>query len=459
MDITFISDTVISDKGSQVRAIAKALRANKNNVTVILPYYETIYRTEKIKLNMIGSISVRLPFGNQSVQLYSANLYGTDFIFIHNHNLFSRERCWGYPDDDIRSAVFCISALEALNKQGIYSEYIFTDSENTAMIPVYLKFRYNHSNVLKNAKSYHYVNCHEYRTYDKSKLSAIFGIFGEEAGIISDTVTFNLTKAAIITASRIFVGENAAEMLYSKNNEIHHTAVQFGFKIRKLRIGLDYDLFSPENDSDIHKTYSSCDLSSRKENKLFVQKNLYLEEKEDIPLVVLYPDNNNGILTRVLHDMMKCDIQTIVITDKRTTRNILPDSKKTITINDTSTQVLKNIFSASDMTIFGGFGQSLSNPAYISAAYGSVPIIPSHRFFDYGFSYYNKLTCDGNGYTFDPNIPQDLIYTLWDALGICKHDRKCFYKLVQNTMKKAFSVFDTAEILEAEAEKTLYSFI
>ncbi len=459
MDITFISDTVITDCGSQVRALSKALRMKNNDVIVILPYYEEIYKNADIKLNMLGSVSVRLPCGNYNLCIYSSSVNGTECIFVHNAQLYSRERLRGYPDDDVRSAVFCSGALEALDLIGRYTEYIFTDSENTALIPIYLKFKYKHKAIFKSIKSYHYVNSDSYRTYDKKKLSSVFGIFGEDAKIISDAATVNLTKAAIITATRVFVGENASNMLYSRSNDIHHTAVQFGFKIKKLQIGLDYDVFSPEKDNEIHKNFSSSELSPRKENKLFVQRSLYLEENSDIPLIVLFPSNNKGIITRVLHDMMKCDIQTIILSEKQITRSLHPDTKKTITINDISSQVLKNIFSAADLSIFGGFDVASSNPAYISAAYGCVPIVPSHRFFDYGFSYFNKLTYDGNGYTFDPNIPQDLIYTLWDALGIYRHDKRCFNKLIHNTMKKAFSVFNTAEILEAETEKTLYSFI
>ena len=134
-------------------------------------------------------------------------------------------------------------------------------------------------------------------------------------------------------------------------------------------------------------------------------------------------------------------------------------SEKCVCIQDRSAETLKNIYSASDFCIFGGLGSECGNPAFISAAYGCVPILPSHRFFDFGFSYFNKLTLDGNGYTYDPNIKKDMMYTLWDALGIYRHDKRTYYKLLQNTMKKVYSASDSIKTIEKETEKTNYSFI
>lgn len=455
MDITIISDALYTDKASTTKSLACALRQRNNNINMILPYYEKAYKSAEFKFNITKSFCVHLPCGNFTVSVFKTHLDGIGYTFIHSNNLFSREKAWGYPDDAMRSAVFCTAALEVLDK----TDYIITDSENTAIVPVYLKFKYNHNPNYSNIKSYHYINSGNFINYDKTNLINTFGIPKEDSAILTDNSYLNLTKAAIVTASRIFIGENAAEMLYNHTDDIHHTAVQFGFKIRKIRMGLDYNIFSPEHDDDIHKTYSRNELDNKYDNKLYVQKHLYLEENKEIPLVVLYPDKNKSIITRVLHDMMRCDMQIIILSDKYCNLSIPANTKRIVTIGDCSYPVLKNIFSASDLAVFGGFGSKCGNPSYISAAYGCVPIVPSHRFFDFGFSYYNKLTSDGNGYTYDPNIPQDLMYTLWDALGLFKHDKRNFNKLIQNTMKKVFSVYDTAETIEIETEKTLYSFI
>lgn len=458
MNIILASDSLYAEKSCTTRILANALSV-KNNVKVILPYYEEHYKRYNIKIKVRGSFVISLPYGNFNVSVYSTKIDGIECYFIWNQNLFSRERMWGYRDDAIRSAIFCNSVLEIINQFRIHPDYLYTDSENTALIPIYLKFKFNNYPEFKNVKSYHYINSKIYRRYSLNEMQYSFGISEENGKIFIDNGSLNLTKAAIVCASRIFVGENAVSMLYSHSDDIHHTAVQFGFKIRKLRLGIDYNVFSPEKDTEIHKTFDTDSIANKNENKIYVQKHLCLEANENIPMLILYPDNNNDILTRVLHDMMKCDMQIIVVSEHGLPKKLLKSSNKVICINDCSSQVQRNVFSAADIALFGGFNSPCGNPAYIAAAYGCVPIVPSHRFFDYGFSYFNKLTYDGNGFTYDPNIPQDLIYTLWDALGIYRHDKKKFIKLIKNTMNKAFPVSDAAKKIEAETEKTLYSFI
>ena len=458
MNIILISDSFIAQRSSTTRALAKGLSPD-HNVKVILPYYEEHYKRSNTKVKIKGSHTVKLPIGNFCFSLYSTKIDGIECYFIWNQKFFSRERTWGYRDDGYRAALFCTAALEIINVLNIHPDYIYTDSENTALVPVYLKFKYNYYPGYKNVKCYHYINSEVHRCYGRDEVLHLFGISNDDSKVISCENTVNLSKAAIITATRIFIGENSVSMLYSKSDDIHHTAVQFGFKIRKLRHGIDYNVFSPEKDADIHKNYDENSLAIRRDNKLFVQNHLCLDENENIPLIVLYPDGKHEILTRVLHDMMKCDMQIIILSEKKLPRRTVQSSNKIITIDDCCARIQKNVYSAADLAIFGGFNSPCGNPAYIASSYGCVPIVPSHRFFDFGYSYFNKLTYDGNGFTYDPNIPQDLIYTLWDALGIYKNDYRKYMKLIKNTMNKAFPVSETAKAIEAETEKSLYSFI
>ena len=157
-------------------------------------------------------------------------------------------------------------------------------------------------------------------------------------------------------------------------------------------------------------------------------------------------------------DLCRCDIQLIVITDS-TYHHERTNTDKCIYIYDRSAETLKNIFAAADFCIFSTMDSICGNPSFIAAAYGCVPVMPSQRFYDYGFSYFNKLTLDGNGYTYDPLISKDMMYSLWDGLGVYRHDKKTFDHLVKSTMKKVFSAKESVDAIIKEAEKTVYSFI
>ena len=459
MNITIISDASYITLGNHTVTMAKALKERGHRVSVILPFYETIYSDIKNRFKATGSYRVNIPQGEFNIDIYQTDDEGVNYYFLANSRIFAREKTWGYHDDALRSCVFCTAALNLLLKSETQTEYIITDTPNTALVPVFIKFKYNIYSTLRNAKTFHCINTNHYGIFDRSTVTSVFGIPPEEKHLLLCNNEVNLTKAAIICSSRVFIGENALDILYDQRNDIHHTAVQFGFKIRKLRAGIDYSTFSPETDSDIHKMFSATSINCKVENKLFVQRYLYLKENADIPLVALYPDTNKDIYTMYIRELIRCDIQLILISNNisHSTLKSLPD--KCVCIRDNSAETLKNVFSASDICVFGGFNSPCGNPAYIAAAYGCVPVLPYHRFFDHGFTYFNKLTLEGNGFTIDPQSQKDLLYSLWDVLAIYRHDKKTYYKLLQNTMKKVFSATDCLDSIEKEAEKTVYSFI
>ena len=76
------------------------------------------------------------------------------------------------------------------------------------------------------------------KTYDSNVITSVFGLSPDEKHILICQNKVNLTKAAIICATRIFVGEQSFSLLYDRNTDLHHTVIQFGFKIRKLQRGL-----------------------------------------------------------------------------------------------------------------------------------------------------------------------------------------------------------------------------
>ncbi len=459
MNITIISDSVYTRNPNSTHTMAKAFKERGHKVNVILPFYDKHYSDGKLNFVTAGSYFIKLPQGSFNINLYSLDDNGLKYYLISNSRLYGREKEWGYQDDAVRTAVFCTASIELLINSDIDADFLLTDSPNTALISVLLKFKYHTCSKLRNIKSYHYINNTKDVIYNKNVITSVFGLSPEEKHILICKNEVNLTKAAIICATRVFVGENAVSLLYDRNNDLHHTVIQFGFKIRKFRLGIDYNIFSPDKDTDIHMNFSAQELSRKTANKLFVQKYLYFKENEDIPLIALYPGRAKELWYRHVRELITSNIQLIIISDKIRAGEIPTMSDKCIFIQDISSETLKNIFSAADFCIFGGLNSKFGNPAFIAASYGCVPILPSHRFYDFGFSYFNKLTLDGNGYTYDPNVSNDMMYTLCDALGVYRHDKKAFNKLLQNTMKKVFSASDSIEIIEKETEKTVYSFI
>ncbi len=458
MNVTIISDDIHNNSSNTHTTLANAFKKKGHIVNVILPLYEKLCSISRSEFAKIRSTTVKLAKGSFDIDIYKLQVDDVCYYFIAS-KLFSREKNWGYSDDALRLMVFCTASIELLINNDTPINSVITNSPNTALIPVLLKLKYHINTTLRNIKSYHYINYNCNTVYDRSVISTVFGLSPDEKHIMLSNNEADLTKAAIICSSRIFVGENSVSLLYDRNNALHHTIVQFGFKIRKIRLGIDYNIFSPDNDGNIKKAYSSEHPTNKTANKLYVQKHLHLKENEDIPLVVIYQNKRNDIWHKYMHELIRCDIQLIIISDKLRQADMPAASDKCVYIQDRGAITLKNIFSAAEYCIFGCLDSECGNPSFISASYGCIPIISGHRFYDHGFEYFNKLTLDGNGYTYDPDVSKDMMYTLWDALGVFRHDKRTYRKLLCNTMKKVFSASDSIEVIEKEHEKTIYSFI
>ncbi|MBE6686429.1 MAG: glycogen synthase [Ruminococcaceae bacterium] len=458
MDITIVSDSLFSTSPS---ALAKALHSNGHNVNMVLPFYEYELQKQRSKLNSLGSFNMNMPFGCIRITLLHSYIEGISCFFIANTYYFEKLQKRSAYDEAEAISVFCHAVLELFNYTQYFPQYIFTDSHKTAFIPALLKLKYRYIDGYESIKTFHYINENKYGIYNRAFSYSVFGIDKDAAHILTSSNEINLTRAAIICSSRIFLGENAASILYDKNSSIHHAALQFGFKLRKLRMGIDYSLFDPERDPEIQKNYSSAALCDKLQNKLLIQRHYGLKQDENIPLITVYPCRVKEISQRIIKEISRGDVQMIILNlNSPQSRISKPEhsciSQKTVFEETLDILSLKNLFSASDIAVFGGFESPYGNPSFIASAYGCVPVIPTQRYFDLGISYFNKITLEGNGYTYDMHIPKDIIYTLWDALGVYRHDKKTFNKLMQICMKKDFSVNSALKAIEQETEKSPY---
>ncbi len=458
MNITIISDNVITQKGCPTLTLAKGFAEKGHRVDVITPLYERSIAKNSLKIDTVSEFTVDVD-RSYNISAVSTSRDGITYHLISCGKLYDRDNRYGYTDDALRIGVFCNAALQLISCSESMPDYIFTDTYTTALVPVLLKQRYQADNIMCNVKSCHYVNYRSHVNITVSGVTSMLGLTPEDKHIILNGNDINLTKGAVICAAKILVGENALPILYDRNDDIHATAVKFGYKIKKLRLGIDYSEFTPDSGKDIHKAYSRDTITDKAKNKLFVQRYLNLTECVNTPLVAIYAGANKDINNYLIKELMRCDIQ-IILLGKDIRHHFTQDLYgKCVVLADRSAITLKNVFSGADFCIFQDLVSECGNPSFISAAYGCIPILPRHRFFDYGFSYYNKLTCSGNGYIYDPESESNMIYTLWDALGIYRNNKNAYESLRLNTMKKTFSVSDSIETIELDTEKAKYSFI
>lgn len=452
MNVTIISDSALCDYADIAVTLAKAL-CQKNTVNLIIPYYENEYDRDKYDFKELGRFEIRQGSRSVTIEALYFKLDRINCYLISNSYFFSRTKRHGYADEAERSAVFCNSALELYRHLGVYPHYVFSIGCFCALIPIYLKLNFSCDDCYRSIKSFHLINDKRYGIFDKLLAQNDFGIYPSNTHIVTASNEINLTKGAIVCANRIFIGEGAASILKDINSPCHSALIQFGFKIRKLKLGIDYSLFDTENENEILSPFYPDNTMPKEDNKNFILHHYGFDPKPDIPLILLFCDKRSCISDTVIENILKCNVYLVVIsasgTDFKTSETNLR-TETSLSLSD-----IRNLFSGADFSVFASPGQNSLSYHYISCAYACVPIVPFCDYFDNGITYFNKITMEGNGFTYNQKNRNDLLYTLWDAIGIYRHNPKCFYKLRANCMKKQFPASDTAKQIESEADKSI----
>lgn len=458
MNITIISDASDKLPGGCAFTLAKQLSNEDIKIRVLLPYYHNLYKNSSAKFRDNGSFVLSTPDSNLKITILSKIKDGIEYFYISAKELFEKE---SYTKKELarESAIYSVACLETLRNKNMIPDIILSEGNFCAPVSIYLKLYYKSDDKFCDVRSFHYANEKEEGIYPCEFASEIFAIEKEDIHIVLCNNEINLTKGALICADRIFIGENSPSILYDTKTSIHHTAVQFGFKIRKLCLGIDYDLYNAQSDKVIEANYTSDNTLQRIKNKTALQKRYNFSENEGVPTIIIFTEQKNATIGKVLPDLLKCDVNILILSpiakniyDKFATEQ---NKQKIAYDTDISINNIKKIFSGSEFALFFDFLYACGNPAYIACAYGCIPIVPMLKYFDISISYFNKITKEGNGFSYDASLPKDIMYTIWDALAIYRHDPKNYYKLLSNTMKKSFPSENGAAIVKNEAKKLI----
>lgn len=444
MNITFVCDTDYFENGYTID-MAKCFFDKGDDVRIILPFSKNNNAKD---LQYVGELFINISINKIRILMYHGYIFNIPALYLDIGDTDNRL---------IQQIIYSNAVITAMDRLSSYPDYLFTSNQNTALIPILLKLKYRKNPFLSSVKTLHYINNISFDSYSIKACENLLGIDNDDIHIITTENEINFTKGAIICSNRVFVGENSISILYDRASNVHHAAVQFGFKIRKLRMGISYRLYSPEHDKNIAYNYDSNTIKNKRKNKRLLQKYYGFTENDEIPLIAVYIHHSREMIYRFEKESKRCNMQVIFInTCYSSNKKTVVSSENICNEDHIDIYTMKNIFAGCDFAVFDELYSDFGNPSYIASAYGCVPIIPLQKYYDHGICYFNKITLDGNGYTYDRNASQDMLYTFWDALGVYKHDKKAYQKLVQNCMKKAFPVSDAAEILRHETEKTSY---
>ncbi|MBM6838255.1 glycogen/starch synthase, partial [Clostridium saudiense] len=157
------------------------------------------------------------------------------------------------------------------------------------------------------------------------------------------------------------------------------------FKLKGIVNGIDYEEFNPEEDNFIFKKYNYDDLNGKVENKILLQKELGLRQKEDTPMIGIVSrlTNQKGcdLIISIIDRLLQNDIQVVILGTgdylyEETFKNLQYRYPDKISANIKFDNGLAHkIYAAADMFLMPSLFEPCGLGQLIALRYGTIPIV------------------------------------------------------------------------------------
>ncbi|MCI2000876.1 MAG: glycogen synthase GlgA [Clostridia bacterium] len=434
--------------GDVTGSLPVALRKNGVDVRVVMPKYKSIKNEYFIGCKYLGSYETHLSWRKQPAGIIQKDGDFTTY-FIENNYYFGRDKYYGYDDDNERFAFFCKAALEILQFIDFIPDVIHCNDWQTGPLCLLLKEYFNKFADYKNIKTLFTIHNMQYQ--------GIFPRYTLEMLEISDwcfdSVEFygsmSFMKAGLMYSDMI----STVSSTYAKEIK----TFQYGYgldgvmrsradKLCGILNGIDYEKNNPETDKRIYVNFSIDSIEKKKQNKLELQKQLGLNQK-DVPMISivsrLAEQKGLDLVSWVAEEILNRDIQLVLLgTGEKRLEDFFrdlayryPDKISTnILFDDTLAQ---RIYASSDMFLMPSLFEPCGLGQMFSLRYGTIPIVRKTGGLSDTVTHFDRNTKQGNGFVFEHYTSDGLLWAINEALSVYYSDDWKY--VVKNAMESDFS--------------------
>lgn len=442
--------------GDVMGALPSAVSKQGQDVSVIMPLYDTVKEEYRCKLEKAADIFFKLSWRDTGASVFKLCQGGVTYYFVENHRYFNRGRLYGEYDDAERFAAFSKAVVEFIIQSGEVPDILHANDWQTALTVIYLKTEFRDHPMLRGIKTVYTIHNIEYQgKFGFDVLGDVFGINGNFAGILEYNGCINLMKGALVCADYITtVSPNYA-------NELEYDFFAFGlsdmvrsvkYKMSGVINGIDYSYFSPEHGGDIYKSYNPRTVKSGKAaNKKALQAELGLEQRADVPLVVMITRLTAGkgidLVLHILEELLCEDVQVVVLGtgdreyEERFSR-IAANHSNLVALIKFDRVLSKKMYAAADVFVMPSKSEPCGLAQMIACSYGTVPVVRSVG------GLYDSIkpwgSDGGNGFRFDNYNAHELLFAIKDALGVYR-DKKEWSRIVSAAKRSDFTWKNSAQ--------------
>ncbi len=449
-------------------ALPDALASLGHNVKIIAPLYKAIDK-QKFGIKPLevyeGKQQIKIGKKVYNLDVYSAgNLKkGVEFLFVANDTLFGRDGIYldtkkgkDYPDNDERFIFFALASLEVAKGVDFRPDIIHANDWQSGLVPGYLATLYKDDSFFSDTRSVFTIHNIGYQGHFEKD---IFPKLGLPKSLYSPGSPFeywdhvNFLKIGITTCDIITtVSETYAEEIQSSN--------EMGFGMEGILFyrrhdlygvlnGVDYEIWSPENDDLIPQKFSADDPSGKEKNKKELLDLCGLKPKgKRVPLIGvisrLADQKGFDLIEKIADDLFSLDLTFVLLgtgsknyhTLFETMEGIYPNKVKAFLKFDN--KLAHMIEAGSDMFLMPSRYEPCGLNQMYSLKYGTVPIVRKTGGLADTVKDYNADTLNGNGFAFEEYKPEKLLSAVKRALLTYK-DSKVWSRIMNRGMRADFS--------------------
>jgi starch synthase len=442
--------------GDVLGSLPAALAATgEADVRVVLPLYEALSNEWRRQLKEETVFYVPLSWRHQYCGVYSLQKDGVTYYFLDNEYYFKRSALYGFFDDGERYAFFCMAVLEMMEKLQFYPDVLHAHDWQAALSVVYLNCLYRCRPGYENIRTVFTIHNIEYQgKYDFSILGDVFSLGENEHTLMENDGCINLMKAAIECADRVStVSPRYAEEILTAEyaHGLESTLCRNRGKLSGILNGIDYVYYDPQHDKGIAKTFTARSLHNKAQNKLALQKETGLPQKEDVPMLAVISRlaSHKGLdliadcISRIVEEN---DVQLVVLGKGEARyefffsdlQHRFPDKVRALITYDRD--LSKRIYAATDIFLMPSRSEPCGLSQMIASRYGAIPVVrETGGLYDSIKPYWIEgTTMHGNGFTFAGYSGEELRERTQAAIAVWR-DPNARKALLTKIMKTDFS--------------------
>jgi starch synthase len=337
--------------------------------------------------------------------------------FVDNYKYFNREGIYSYPDDDERFILFCRAVLEMLPELNWKPDIIHCHDWHTAIIPKWLKTTYAENAFYKDIASVYTIHNLAYQGIFGYRVLEIAGIAEhnfdysrrDEFSSVVSMMSMGIKQAdAVTTVSPTYAqeiltpqyGEHMDSVLRSRKDQL------FG-----ILNGIDTKTFDPTTDPYLSANFAVDSLHKRVENKLGLQKECDLPQRDDVPVIGMISRlaNQKGfdLLVQMIEPLLKQDVQFVLMGTgdplyHEKFNQVAKAHPNKMCIHLTFNASLgQKIYGGSDLFLMPSRFEPCGLGQMIAMRYGALPVVRKTGGLADTVQDFDARTGEGNGFTFD----------------------------------------------------------